>query len=151
MLYTGSYDNNCKASQKCHLVSISGDHGLKAGFTGDKCSSLAPKLEFWKTWEANIGKISTPVNNTYYLREYYEGVLKGLDPNLILGTVDYDAILLCYEQPHEFCHRQIVAVWLEEKLQCVVPEVKTTSLGLARVRANYRGFIRKALKEIMND
>ena len=35
-----------------------------------------------------------------------------------------DASLLCYEKPGDFCHRRIVAEWLEKGTGVVVPELK---------------------------
>ena len=34
-----------------------------------------------------------------------------------------DKVLLCYEDPLLFCHRHIVAAWLESELGIIVPEV----------------------------
>ena len=33
-----------------------------------------------------------------------------------------NAILLCHEPPGQFCHRRLVAAWLEKFLNIVVPE-----------------------------
>jgi len=34
-----------------------------------------------------------------------------------------DVVLLCWEPPVEFCHRQVVAAWLKAKLGVVVEEL----------------------------
>jgi len=35
-----------------------------------------------------------------------------------------DAILLCYEGIFQFCHRRLVAKWLEEQLNITVDEAE---------------------------
>ena len=35
-------------------------------------------------------------------------------------------ILVCYEKNNEFCHRHIVAAWLEDELKINVPEIAYT-------------------------
>ena len=124
MLYTGCYEN-CKGSI---CVSISGDKGKSANFEGKCYLDLAPKAEFWRTWRNNIGKISEEENTIYYIHEYYNQVLKNLNPYKILNEID-NSILLCYEKENEFCHRYLVAFWLEELLNIQVPEVKVLEDG----------------------
>lgn len=118
MIYTGNY-YNCKEG---NLISISGDRGKKTGFIGECYPKLAPKYDFWKVWESNIGKLSEKLNNDFYIREYYEKVLKNLDPYKVLKDLD-NYILLCYEPNYKFCHRHIVAAWLEIECGIIVPEV----------------------------
>lgn len=57
-----------------------------------------------------------------YEREYRRQVLDRLDPAKVIQDLGEDAILLCWEKPGEFCHRRIVAAWLEENLGIEVPE-----------------------------
>lgn len=121
MLYTGNY-TNCKGNM---CVSISGDRGKKANFSGLAYPTLAPRLNFWQIWYDNIGKIPEEENTRYYIHEYYEQVLKKLDPYKVFDELD-NSILLCYENEKEFCHRHLVAFWLEENLNIKVNEVKVT-------------------------
>lgn len=121
-IFTGSY-NNCKLGD---LVSISGDKGRSVGFEGNSYTKLAPKKEFWKIWHDNIGKISEEENNEYYMREYYKQVLSKLDVNTVykeLNEFGKNVVLLCFEENNEFCHRQLVATWLERELSITVPEI----------------------------
>lgn len=121
-IFTGSYEN-CKMGD---LVSISGDKGKSAGFEGISYTKLAPKKEFWKIWHDNIGIISEEENNEYYMREYYKQVLSKLDVNTVykeLNEFGKNVVLLCFEENNEFCHRQLVATWLERELSITVPEI----------------------------
>lgn len=119
MIYTGNYRNCLQGN----LVSISGDRGKEAFYNGRCFPSLAPKLSFWKIWHNQIGKISEEENNRFYIEQYYEQVLKKLDAAEVYSALD-ECILLCYEESFDFCHRHIVAFWLEQELQIEVPEIK---------------------------
>lgn len=108
MINTSSYSKiDFKKYSAC---SISRDKGKDAGFEGIYYPDLAPKKEFWRIWKDNRGKISEEENNRYYIEEYYKQVLSKLDPDVVYKELG-EAILLCYEDSSEFCHRHIVAAW----------------------------------------
>lgn len=48
-----------------------------------------------------------------YIEEYRKHVLSKLDPRVI-ADVAAGFILCCYEKPNDFCHRRIVAEWIQE-------------------------------------
>lgn len=125
VIYTGNYEN-CKSGRK--IVSISGDGGKQVGFTGKRYKLLAPKLSFWKTWHDNIGKIPEKENNIFYIKQYYESVLKNLDISQLLKELN-GSIMLCYESNLEFCHRHIVAAYIECESGIIVPEIALDTLG----------------------
>lgn len=56
-----------------------------------------------------------------YERLYREQVLSKLDPQNIYDMFRNN-VLLCWENPGEFCHRRIVAAWLYENLGIIVNE-----------------------------
>ena len=120
MIYTGNY-KNCSSSEL--FVSISGDCGKMVDFKGNYCKLLAPKLSFWKKWHDNIGKIPELENIYFYIENYYYQVLKNLDINLLFSTLGNSFIMGCYEDNEEFCHRQIVASYLEMLLGIDINEV----------------------------
>ena len=107
-------------------VSISGDRGKEANYIGECYPDLAPKKEFWSIWHNNIGIISEEENTKYYVEEYYKQVLSKLDPSKVHHDLE-DKILLCYEDPDEFCHRHIVASWIKLLFEEEVPEVKVVN------------------------
>lgn len=121
-IYTGSYDT-CKFG---NLISISGDRGKQVNFNGKTLSCLAPKREFWRIWHDNIGKITEEENMRYYIKQYYEQVLLNVNFEEILFH-EKEPILLCYEESDKFCHRHIVAEYLEIKYGIFVPEVSITT------------------------
>ena len=124
MLYTGNY-TNCKGNM---CVSISGDRGKDVVFYGKVYPYLAKKYDFFRKWKDNIGKLPEEENIKFYIHEYYNRVLKELDPTKVYNDLD-NRILLCYENEKEFCHRHLVAFWLEETLKINVDEVKTSPSG----------------------
>jgi hypothetical protein len=73
----------------------------------------------------------------------YAALLEALDPAEVLADLqalalrravqmgypedqaaDFPPVLLCWEPVSQFCHRQLVAAWLEAHLGLEVPEVK---------------------------
>jgi uncharacterized protein (DUF488 family) len=65
---------------------------------------------------------SDEMTDEEFERQFKEYVLDKLDAKEILNEMGEDAILLCWEPPGEFCHRRIVAQWLESELGIKVPE-----------------------------
>ena len=87
-------------------------------FKGPKYPSLAPKYEMFMDWKK--GKI----DNFEYTKIFKEK-LNSLDSHAVkrfLISFDKDVVLLCYEKSGNFCHRHIVADWIEENLGFIVEE-----------------------------
>ena len=75
-------------------------------YTGDWYTKVAPTdtiLRAFKKWP----------DKKAYIRRYTADVLDNLDPKEIGERLE-GRILLCYEKPDEFCHRHILAEWLNE-------------------------------------
>ena len=119
MICTGSYEN---IQDDPRGISISGDSGRSVGYHGDKYLKLAPKLFWWKQWEQLKDFLDFHESCVYYVERYYDTVLHGLDPHEVYEELK-GRVLLCYEEPEYFCHRHIVAAWLELELGITVPEV----------------------------
>lgn len=118
-IFTGNYEE-CKAG---NLISISGDRGRKVGYTGRALPKLAPKKGFWMTFFNNIGKIPEEENIRYYIEEYYNQVLSKVDIIELLKE-EKDPILLCYEKGQDFCHRHILAEYIEMKYGIEVRDIR---------------------------
>lgn len=144
MIYTCSHKNY--KSDLYNTFAISGNRGRDANYNGKCFPKLAPKLSFWKIWHDNIGVISEEENNKYYIEEYYKQVLSALDPEQIYREL-YNSILLCYEENQEFCHRHIVAAWLEILLDIEVPEIKVEGLHIENIERP--SYIKEYLEEVM--
>ena len=125
---------------------ISGNKGKDVNYEGKCYPKLAPKKSFWKKWHDNIGKISDEENNKYYIEQFYIEVLSKLDVEEVYNELKH-GILLCYEDNDEFCHRHIVASWIELLLGIEVPEVKIEGLNIEIVERPT--WIKDYLEEIM--
>jgi uncharacterized protein (DUF488 family) len=44
----------------------------------------------------------------------YNRILEKLNPNKVIKDLPDKSILLCWEEPGDFCHRQLVARWLNK-------------------------------------
>ena len=81
---------------------------------------LAPKYSWWKEWHDN------GYTNMWYINKYNETVLSLLNPNEVYSELtndNFDVILLCWEGKNKFCHRKLVAQWLENNLNIKVKEL----------------------------
>jgi len=146
-IYTGSY-NNCNIG---NLVSISGDKGKSVGYIGNFYTKLAPKKSFWKKWHDNIGILTEDENNRYYMECYYDEVLKFLNPFEVVEELfefGNDVIMLCYENENNFCHRHLVAAWLELELNIIIEEVITLNNGDLKI-LEVKNEIKNSFKEII--
>ena len=70
-----------------------------------------------------FAKKADQITEEQYEKQYRERTLSKLDPQKIYDTLK-GQVLLCWENPGEFCHRRIVAAWIEENLGIEVPEWK---------------------------
>lgn len=81
-------------------------------YKGQEYKKLAPKYDFFMKWKKNH-------NNNYYIKCFYEQVLSNLDPKDLVAYLyqlsdGKDIVLVCYEKPGDFCHRHLVADWLNK-------------------------------------
>jgi len=86
--------------------------GIPRGWQGRRYKPLAPP------W--NLVKLT---DNAKFIRLYRDQVLDRLDAANVLRDLGEDNfLLLCWEAPGEFCHRRVVAAWLQKELGLVVEE-----------------------------
>ena len=124
MIYT-SYFAKLKSLPK-NIIPISICGKAPGWYQGLQYKKLAPKYDFFMKWKENH-------DNDYYIKCFNEQVLnklkveqviKELD-NLLLNetlAIDYSGdlkevpriALICYEKPSDFCHRHLVADWLNK-------------------------------------
>ena len=76
-------------------------------------------------------------------RDTYYKQLDSLDPQKVYNDLQ-NCVLVCFESPKDlasgakFCHRRMVAGWIEEKLGIVVPEQTRYKDRFLTVPAIYR-------------
>ena len=110
MIYTG-YWSKIKEYTKKGLVPVGISGKIPDGFNGVRYQQLAPKYSWWKQWH------DEHMSNDWFIDKYYETVLNQLDPALVLSDlqkISKNIVLLCYETPEKFCHRHLVADWLNK-------------------------------------
>jgi hypothetical protein len=115
MIQTSYYQ---KSGGLPNAVGIS--QGVPKWYTGALYKKLAPP------WE--IVKIE---NEASFRRLYYEMVLSKLNPVHVAYELE-GMVLLCWELPGQFCHRRLVAEWLEKNLLIEVPELDETKATAPR-------------------
>ena len=68
-----------------------------------------------------------------YIKSYYDIRLKELNVNELLMTLKNkfgeNIILLCHEPVNEFCHRRLIADYIELKTGIYIPEVSVSNDG----------------------
>ena len=111
------------------------------GWTGRVYEPLAPSWRLLQ--EAKSGEI----DESEYTRRYREEVLSKLDPAAVRADLGEDAVLLCWERAGAFCHRRLVAEWLEEGLGVSVPEVGEDGGG-GMVQMLLNGYLPLPPKEV---
>lgn len=85
------------------------------GYNGRTCAQLYPKYWFFKKYKEDGDEEA-------YEIAYRAEVLSKLNPQEVYDTLK-DSVLLCWEKAGNFCHRRIVAKWLEEELGVIVEEI----------------------------
>jgi uncharacterized protein YeaO (DUF488 family) len=83
-------------------------------WTGKWTKILAPKYWFFKKWKEDH-------DNDFYTKQFYSEVLSPLNPSDIanmLFKISEGKIpcMMCYEKTGDFCHRHIVADWLNKNI-----------------------------------
>jgi uncharacterized protein (DUF488 family) len=87
--------------------------GIPRGWQGRTYKPLAPAWTLVKL-----------TDNEQFIRLYRAQVLDRLDAAEVLREMGADNfVLLCWEPPGEFCHRRVVAAWLQKELGLVVEEL----------------------------
>lgn len=84
-------------------------------YKGRQYKKLAPKYHFFIKFKQDRDK-------EYYTEHYNKEVLGVLDPKEVYEELGEDAILLCWEKSGNFCHRRLIAVWLEKALGITIDE-----------------------------
>lgn len=143
ILGTGSYDTVLAGNR----VSITGDGGNAWGYYGPAYKKLAPRLITYTTYAEKYEELlSLREMQEYmamrkqiedqYIESYYETRLKELDVLELLDILQQkfgnQTILLCHENIEEFCHRRLVADYIELKTGVYIPEVSVSSRGVVK-------------------
>ena len=125
MIYTSYFANLKSLPENIIPISICGK--APDWYNGLQYKKLAPKHNFFMEWKKNH-------DNDYYFKCFNEQVLEELsvvrvnnDLQLLIPydirckmqhsvaySPDWHIALICYEKPSDFCHRNLVADWLNK-------------------------------------
>lgn len=134
ILGTSNY-NNIKEG---NTVSVTGDGGNAWGYFGPSYKKLAPKLSTFLSYKEKLDKLElTKDKELYkklrkeiedeYIKSYYDIRLKNLNVKELLYTLKEkygeNIILLCHEEINEFCHRRLIADYIELETGIYIPEI----------------------------
>ena len=103
----------------CDFIAVSGyipefykeameNNPYKHSLSFRRLIEFAPKKEWFFDWKE--GKFG----NDEYIRLYKETVLDKLNFENIKSYFHENSVLLCYEKSEDFCHRHLIASWLNE-------------------------------------
>ena len=118
MIYTG-YWAKTDEYIKNGLTPVGISGWTPDGYNGATYKKLAPKYAWWREWH------DKNLSTDWYTQKYYETVLNPLNPAKVvtdLQKIGENVVLLCFETPEKFCHRHIVAKWLQDKANVNVVE-----------------------------
>ena len=160
ILGTGNY-NNVKSG---NTVSITGDGGNAWGYFGPAYKKLAPRLVTYIPYAEKLEELSKLKNDLInykiykeqiendYIKSYYETRLKDLDIKELLYILKEkygnDIILLCHEDINEFCHRRLIADYIELETGIYIPEVSIGESGKVVMHnpIRYKNKLKKLIK-----
>ena len=100
---------------------------------------MSPRLYLWQYYDQNPDNLSEDELINWYIKEFYDLRLKELNPNELMSTLNQkygkDIIFLCHELPgleinkKHFCHRRLLADWIELETGIVIPELSIDEYG----------------------
>ena len=109
MIYTTYFANVKNLPQ--HVVPVSIAAKTPSWWSGLTYKTLAPKYDMLAEYHATG-------NEELFAEKYIRGVLMHLTARRVVSELfelanSTDVALVCYEKQDSFCHRQLVAYWLE--------------------------------------
>lgn len=110
MIYTSYYGNLRNIPKNIFRIAISRTSPI---------DQLAPTYKYLMPTLEDLFAYRTNHDAGLYTNNYRANVLFKLNPDDVVKDLydlsdGRDVVLLCYERPSEFCHRHIVAKWLND-------------------------------------
>jgi hypothetical protein len=116
-LYTSYY---AKSGGNPNAISISAK--APPFFKGERYGKLAPTWDLLNAYKS--GQVDERGYTEWYMRLLAE---RKLTPQQVVDELKDGTIMLCYEKSSDFCHRHIVAAWLQSGADVVVEELQFES------------------------
>jgi len=115
MIYTSYFANWRKFPKNKKRISIARFSPKWAPVDG-VAIELAPSADLLKAYKEER------ITQAGYIQVFNAETLSVLDPREIYDKYD-ECVLLCYEKTGEFCHRRLVAMWLQNAVGEAAPEI----------------------------
>ena len=113
MIYTSNY-----ATQGTNPKAVSISRKPPPWYTGEHFPELAP------TWDMITAVKLGNIDELEYTKLYLQLLKQNkIDPNIVTQFPE-GTMLLCYESPKDFCHRHVLASWVEKHTGVIIPEWK---------------------------
>lgn len=117
-IYTSYYAKSKKIPADIVRISIAAK--APQYYDGIEYKKVSPKYGFFMKWKENH-------DNDFYVEHFYSEVLSILNPKTVYQDLENlsggkDCVLLCYEKSTDFCHRHLVADWLNKQLNLEIEE-----------------------------
>ena len=116
MIYTG-YFAKLKVYEEANLVPVSITRYRPKWFKGEECKLFAPSADLLDRYKADC--ISKEDFTARYIAQLDEMASGKIAENVARKR---DIVLCCYEAPGDFCHRHILANYLNEKFNMNITE-----------------------------
>lgn len=115
-IYTSYFSNGAKLS-KAGIMMIGIALYPPKWFDGPSIKYVSPSWDILHNAESH----------DVYTQRFKDEILKRRDPRVFINNIERiangrDVALCCFEKPEDFCHRHLVAKWLNEKLGLKVEE-----------------------------
>ena len=95
--------------------------GVSIALYGPKWFEFSSEPALMPTWKLISGIKNGSLSPDEYEKIYRAEILSKLDP-FVIYEKHQNSVLLCWEKIGEFCHRRIVASWIERETGHVVEE-----------------------------
>lgn len=115
-IYTSNYARHCD-----NPMAIGISLTIPEWYNGKYLKYLAPRSEMLGKFKQNGESYS----QRKYTRDYIDLLkARNVNPHQLIKKIPDGSILLCYETPGEFCHRRILADWVERHTGFIIQEWK---------------------------
>jgi len=103
-----------------YFAKYTGHHGINIALKQPKNVKFKSYPKLFPKWSF-LSKYFKDHNKEEYTKSYHKEVLSKLNPQEVYDELK-GCTLLCWEKSGKFCHRRIVAEWLQKELGVIVPE-----------------------------
>lgn len=124
-IYT-SYFGQLKNLQKYNIIPIAISRFIPDFYKGLRYIDLSPTVDILNNYKNS---------HSEYIKRFNQEVISSLNPLIIYQNIvklsnNKDCALLCYETPNKFCHRHLIAEWLNNSISNInITEFNPNNIG----------------------